>query len=87
VKYLIDTNVCIRYMNGRSSSVRNKICSFNPYDIVVCSIVRAELFYGARKSDFPEKTLEKLMTFLTPFSTLAFDDTVAKERARNNFLV
>ena len=50
MKYLLDTNVCIRYINGRSQSIRQKMRSLPPSDIVVCSIVKFEMFYGAMRS-------------------------------------
>ena len=46
-------------------------------DISVCSIVRSELFYGAAKSQTPERTLEKQTLFLTPYATVPFDDEMA----------
>ena len=55
--YLLDTNTCIKYMNGRSENIRLKLDSARQEDIVVCSIVKAELFYGAMKSKNPEKNL------------------------------
>jgi tRNA(fMet)-specific endonuclease VapC len=47
VKYLLDTNVCARYLNGRSVTIRERLQSTNITDIGVCSVVKAELFYGA----------------------------------------
>ncbi|GET38616.1 virulence-associated protein VapC [Microseira wollei NIES-4236] len=40
--YLIDTNVCVRYLNGRSESIRERILTTNPQDIAVCSVVKFE---------------------------------------------
>jgi tRNA(fMet)-specific endonuclease VapC len=53
--YLLDTNVCIKYLNGQSPVIRQKIGSHLPKDIIICSVVRAELFYGAFKSQNPIK--------------------------------
>ena len=44
MRYLLDTNACIRYLNGRSESLRQQIISKNPNDIALCSVVKAELF-------------------------------------------
>jgi tRNA(fMet)-specific endonuclease VapC len=73
--YLLDTNVCIRIINGRSVVVRQKLHPAE--DIIVCSIVRAELFYGASKSQTPEATQRKQALFLMPFASLPFDDAAA----------
>ncbi len=51
MKYLLDTNVCIRYLNGRSVNVRDKIKLLNPDDIVLCSVLKSELYFGAWKSN------------------------------------
>jgi tRNA(fMet)-specific endonuclease VapC len=77
MKYLLDTNTCIRYINGRSTSILAKLPTIPARDIVVCSIVRAELFYGAVKSQHPALTQQKQERFLQPYATLPFDDRAA----------
>lgn len=77
MRYLLDTNTCVRYLNGQSERIRRHIESKNPQDILVCSVVKAELFYGARKSRHPAKNLEKQQTFLNRFISLSFDDNAA----------
>lgn len=76
--YLLDTNTCIKYMNGRSENIRLKLDSARQEDIVVCSIVKAELFYGAMKSKNPEKNLVNQNRFLERFISLPFDDDASK---------
>jgi tRNA(fMet)-specific endonuclease VapC len=76
--YLIDTNVCIKYLNGQSDKIVKKLSSLNPGDIVICSVVRAELFAGAYKSKSFQKTYDKLVTFLDVFSSLPFDDRASE---------
>lgn len=78
MRFLLDTNTCIRYLNGRSEAIRNHIESTHPQDIVVCSIVKAELFYGAMKSRHPERNLAKQQKFLDRFRSLPFDDNAAE---------
>lgn len=50
-------------------------------DIAVCSIVKAELFAGAAKSDFPAVTRQKQERFLRPYQSLPFDDKCANAYA------
>jgi len=76
--YLLDTNTCIKYLNGRSENIRLNLESRNSVDIVLCSIVKAKLYYGAMKSQNPEKTLTKLNQFLERFISLPFDDDASK---------
>ncbi len=51
MKYSLDTNTRIRYLNGRSAGIRRKLPTVPAHDIVVCSI----LAYGAAKSQSPAK--------------------------------
>jgi tRNA(fMet)-specific endonuclease VapC len=82
MKYSLDTNTCIRYINGRSQGVLRKLPTIAPQDIIVCSVVRAELWYGAAKSHSPEQTRKKQNQFLHPYSSLPFDDEVASVYAQ-----
>jgi tRNA(fMet)-specific endonuclease VapC len=77
MKYLLDTNTCIRTINGRSQTARAKLLTVPTSDVVICSIVRAELFYGSAKSQTPAASRKKQEVFLAPFATLPFDDAAA----------
>jgi tRNA(fMet)-specific endonuclease VapC len=50
-------------------------------DVVVCSVVKAEMFAGAAKSDFAEVTRQKQERFLRPYRSLPFDDVAANAYA------
>ncbi|MBC8526975.1 MAG: PIN domain-containing protein [Candidatus Cloacimonetes bacterium] len=63
MKYLLDTNTCIRYLNGSSENIRNQFEQHNYNEIVLCSIVKAELFYGVLKSANPDKNLVRINEF------------------------
>ncbi len=75
--HLLDTNTCIRYLNGRSPHIVAKVRAIMPGDIVVCSVVKAELFAGAAKSQNPKKNLTTQQAFLDQFVSLPFDDAAA----------
>ncbi len=77
MKYLLDTNTCIRHLNQRSPAIIRKLSSLPPEDIAVCSIVKAEWFAGAAKSNNPATTFAKQQTFLNRFVSLSFDDRAA----------
>lgn len=74
MKYLLDTNTCIRYLNGSSPQVLLRLDATSETDICVCSVVKLELRYGALRSDFVEKTLAGQEAFLSRFKSLPFDD-------------
>lgn len=74
MRYLLDTNTCIRYLTGRSQAVFEHLNTVDPADICVCSIVKLELRYGALRSNNVERTLAEQERFLGHFVSLPFDD-------------
>ena len=76
--YLLDTNTCIRFLNGESQEVRRQMEAHASRDIALCSVVRAELVYGALKSARPEQNLSRLRPFFSRFVSLPFDDAAAE---------
>ena len=77
--FLLDTNVCIRILNGSSATVAGRLQATNPADVRLCSIVKAELLYGARKSARIDENLRVLQRFFAPLGSLPFDDRCADE--------
>jgi tRNA(fMet)-specific endonuclease VapC len=81
VKYLLDTNTCIRYLKGVSQNINRRIGELPEDEIAVCSVVKAELFFGAEKSQTAERTRTEQELFLKRFTSLPFDDLAAQEYA------
>lgn len=77
MKYLLDTNVCIIYLKGRNLNLKHKLESVSIQEIAVCSIVKAELCFGAMKSSNPERNFALQQAFLDQFVSLPFDDLAA----------
>ena len=71
--YLLDTNICIYFMKNTFPPLSQKLLEHNPSDLRISSISVLELEYGAAKSNWSEKTREKIAMFLAPFSILPFD--------------
>lgn len=78
-KFLLDTNVCIRLLNKKNTNIEKHLKRHQPSEIVLCSIVKAELLYGARHSRQVENNLQLLKQFFAPFTSLIFDDRCAEE--------
>jgi len=74
MRYLLDTNVCIRYLNGQSEKICQQLSMKNPEEIALCAIVKAELIYGVYKSRNQARNLQKLFLFFEPFISLPFED-------------
>jgi tRNA(fMet)-specific endonuclease VapC len=77
MKYILDTNVCIVYLKGRNLNLKLRLDAVPIKDIAVCSVVKAELCYGAMKSANPERNFALQQAFLNQFVSLPFDDLAA----------
>jgi tRNA(fMet)-specific endonuclease VapC len=75
--FLLDTNVCIGILTGRSPKVVERLRQLAPAEVRISSVVRAELQFGARHSSRVEANLGLLETFLSPYLSIAFDDAAA----------
>ena len=76
--YLLDTNVCIHLLNQKHPNILHHLRQHSPSEIALCSVVKAELLYGARRSQRVEANLQLLMAFFAPLQSLPFDDECAE---------
>jgi tRNA(fMet)-specific endonuclease VapC len=81
MKYLLDSNTCIRFLNQRSPLVVDRLIETPDEDISVCSIVKAEMFYGSQKSLRRERNLAVQRAFFSRYVSLPFDDLAADQYA------
>ena len=80
--YLLDTNACIRLLNRSSEPLVARLESKRPSEVRLCSIVKAELAYGARKSGRPAENLRVLREFFEAFRSLPFEDNCSEPYGR-----
>jgi len=59
MKYFLDTNICIYFLMGKYPVLIRKMMSFNPNDIKIPAIVKAELYHGAEKSLKRDENMDK----------------------------
>ena len=78
MSYLLDANTWIEFLNGRSENVRRRLESTRPEEIVLCSVVKAELYYGAAKSARPAENFGRIESFIDKFVSYPFDDAAAR---------
>jgi tRNA(fMet)-specific endonuclease VapC len=76
--YLLDTNACVSYLRRADSPVRQRLAQHNIADIVICSVVYAELWYGALRNANPAQAQAQLASFLGNFVSLPLDDPAAE---------
>jgi len=77
MKYFLDTNMCVYILKGMYISVFEELISHHPSEIKIPSIVKAELYYGAEKSNKREETQQKINNFLLPFEIVPFGETAS----------
>jgi tRNA(fMet)-specific endonuclease VapC len=78
MKYLLDTNVCVTFLNQRKPLLTKRFLSVAAPDKIICSIVRAELLYGAFKSQRQSSSLHTIEAFLSGYPNLDFDADTAR---------
>lgn len=78
MRYLLDTNVCITFISQSNPALNQRFSIVHARDKIVCSIVRAELYYGVYKSQRPHDNLLKIDSFLAHLPSLPFDDYAAR---------
>ena len=76
-RYLLDTNIWIALAKGELS-VLGRLRELPPDAVCSCSIVRAELMFGGRKSQRVHENLRGFERLLEPFVSLPFDDGAAE---------
>ena len=75
---LLDTNICIALLNGRDGAAAHRLRAYVPRDVLVCSVVKAELIFGARNSQRVDENMKRLAAFFSPFEPVPFDDVAAE---------
>lgn len=79
--YYFDSCVCIDFMRGRLPLGYDLMRESDPRLFGVPSVVAAELFTGAAKSNHPESNRFLVEEFLLPFEIVPFDAPCAREYA------
>ena len=83
IRHLLDTNICIELIRGRSSETllaklrRRKIGS-----VGLSAITLAELQFGVARSSDPDRNRIALAEFVAPLSIVPFDDSAASAYGR-----
>ncbi|MDR0498470.1 MAG: type II toxin-antitoxin system VapC family toxin [Holophagales bacterium] len=76
--YCLDTNTCIHHLNNTASVAAERLKNIPADDVLIPSMVVAELLYGAEKSAKRESNFEKLSFFFSPYRIISFDQKAAR---------
>jgi tRNA(fMet)-specific endonuclease VapC len=77
MRWLLDTSVCIPLINRTDQSTAERLLEHAPGSVFLCSVVKAELHFGARNSGRVGENLERVVRFCRAFESLSFDDEAA----------
>lgn len=80
--FTLDTNACVAHLRRRGvSAVSRRLAAVSVSDVVISSIVRAELLYGALRSRDVARNTAEVNAFLSRFASVPFDDAAAIQYA------
>lgn len=80
LRYLLDTNVCIRVLRDRPRNVRERF-NLEADSLCISAVVLTELLHGAAKSDRPAHHRSEVERFAARLDVLPFDDVAADHAA------
>ncbi len=78
MRFLMDTDAAIALIKARLQATA-WLKRRAPAEVLLSGVTKAELYYGARKSERVEHNLGVLFRFFEPFRSLTFDDRAAEE--------
>ena len=85
MRYLLDTNVCVVTINGRSPSVETRVLKElkGGTELLVSSVTAFEVWYGVEKSERKVANKQRLLSFFADYvDVLAFDQEDARTAGR-----
>ncbi|MDP1643746.1 MAG: tRNA(fMet)-specific endonuclease VapC [Phenylobacterium sp.] len=80
LRYLLDTNLCIRVLRDRPPQVRERF-NLEADSLCISTIVLTELLHGAAKSARPAHNRNEVERFAARLEVLAFDAAAADHAA------
>jgi tRNA(fMet)-specific endonuclease VapC len=80
LRYLLDTNLCIRVLRDRPPSLRPRF-NLEADGLSISTIVLNELLYGAAKSARPDENRRAVEAFAARLDVLPFDAAAAAHAA------
>jgi len=80
LRYLLDTNLCIRVLRDRPPAIRERFNS-EAEGLCISTIVLTELLHGAAKSARPEHNRREVERFAARLDVLPFDADAAAHAA------
>lgn len=77
MRYLLDTSACVDYLRGRHALLVQRIQTSPPQDLVLSTIVVAELRFGAEKSARRRQNHDGIDRLVDELTIVLFDEDAA----------
>jgi tRNA(fMet)-specific endonuclease VapC len=81
MKYLLDTNICIYFLN-QNQSITEKISKISVDDMAISIITIAELQFGAFNSNKTKENLERIKYLRNIMKTINLNTAITEEYAK-----
>ncbi|MBX7132972.1 MAG: PIN domain-containing protein [Fimbriimonadaceae bacterium] len=78
MKKLLDTSTCVAFLRKRPLAVVSRFDSADRSELVLCTIVCAELLVGGLKADDPERKIAAAREFISQFHCIPFGESEAE---------
>lgn len=75
---LLDTSVCVPLINRVDEPAAARLLRHPRESVRLCSVVKAELHFGAQNSSRLAENLQRVEVFCRAFDSLPFDDESAR---------
>ena len=72
MRYLLDTNACIQFLNGTHAPLVARILEEGPANLAVSALSAGELQFGAARSSRPKQNAARVDAFLRELSVVPF---------------
>ena len=76
--WLLDTSICVPLINRSDADLARRLLGYTPGSVCLCSVVRAELHFGAHNSQRVAENVRRMETFCAAFPSIPFDDEAAR---------
>ncbi|MEK7475903.1 MAG: type II toxin-antitoxin system VapC family toxin [Candidatus Coatesbacteria bacterium] len=82
IRHLLDTDICIALIRGRSEPVLDRLKRCPPGSLGISSISLAELWFGVSRSGESEANHASLVQFCAPLQVMPFDTAASATYGR-----
>lgn len=76
--WLLDTSTCVPLINRSDERAAARLLELPRASVRLCSVVKAELHFGAQNSSRLSENLQRVEIFCRAFESLPFDDESAR---------